>query len=148
LVENRELITANGGQVIMTAGAKNAILASAVNNTGVVQAQTVANHNGTITLLGGMTAGTVNVGGTLDASAPNGGNGGSIETSAAHVEVAGDARVTTAATNGLYGSWLIDPRDFTVVASGGNITGAELSSNLQSTPISLQSSSGATAGSG
>src|SRR6202011_4983474 len=82
LVENRKLIQANGGQVFMTAGAKDAVLASVVNNTGVVQAQTVENHNGTIVLLGGG-AGTVNVGGTLDASAPHGGDGGSVETSGA-----------------------------------------------------------------
>lgn len=97
LAENRQLIVANGGQVIMTAGAKDAVLASVVNNTGVVQAQTVQNHNGTITLLGGMDAGTVNVGGTLDASAPNGGSGGSIETSAAHFNLASDAHITAAA---------------------------------------------------
>jgi filamentous hemagglutinin family protein len=114
LVENRELIMANGGQVIMTAGAKNAILASAVNNTGVVQAQTIANHNGTITLLGGMDAGTVNVGGTLDASAPNGGNGGSIETSAAHFATLGDARITAAAPHGRAGQWVVDPVDLDI----------------------------------
>jgi len=61
LVENGKLIQANGGRVFMTAGAKDAVLASVVNNTGVVQAQTVENHNGTIVLLGG-SAGTVNVG--------------------------------------------------------------------------------------
>jgi len=42
-----------------------------------------------------MMAGTVSVGGTLDASAPNGGNGGLRRDLAAHVEVAADARVTT-----------------------------------------------------
>src|SRR6202011_5433386 len=80
LVENRRLIEANGGRVFMTAGAKDSLLASVVNNTGVVQAETVDSHNGTITLLGGGQASTVNVGGTLDASAPRSGNGGSIET--------------------------------------------------------------------
>ncbi|RUL65924.1 filamentous hemagglutinin N-terminal domain-containing protein [Dyella dinghuensis] len=114
LVENRELIMANGGQVIMTAGAKNAILASAVNNTGVVQAQTVANHNGTITLLGGMDAGTVNVGGTLDASAPKGGNGGTIETSAAHFATIGAAHITAAAPHGRAGQWVVDPVDLDI----------------------------------
>ena len=43
---------------------------------------------------GGMAAGTLNLSGTLDASAPNGGNGGFIE--------------TTAATAGLAGNWLIN----------------------------------------
>ncbi|WP_284343841.1 YDG domain-containing protein [Dyella mobilis] len=114
LAENRQLIVADGGRVIMTAGAKDALLASVVNNTGRVQAQTVQNHNGTITLLGGMTAGQVNVGGTLDASAPNGGSGGSIETSAAHFSVAGDAQVTAAAPQGKAGTWLVDPVDLTI----------------------------------
>ena len=148
LAENGGLLHADGGQVIMTAGARDTLLASAVNNTGVIEARTVDSHNGTITLLGGMTAGTVEVGGTLDASAPQGGAGGLIDTSAAHVEVAGGARVTTAARDGLYGSWLIDPQNFTVAASGGDITGAALSTDLATTGVTLQSSSGATAGSG
>src|SRR6202050_3160344 len=148
LAENGGLIRADGGQVIMTAGAKDALLASVVNNTGVIEARTVENHDGTITLLGGMMAGTVNVGGTLDASASNGGNGGFIETSAAHVEVAADARVTTAAVMGRYGSWLIDPQDFTIAASGGDITGAALSSELGTTAVVVESSAGLTAGSG
>jgi len=36
-----------------------------------------------------------------------------IETSAAHVNVADTARVTTASTIGLAGTWLIDPFDYT-----------------------------------
>jgi filamentous hemagglutinin family protein len=145
---NGGLIRADGGQVIMSAGARDALLASVVNNTGVIEARTVGIHDGEITLLAGMTAGTVDVGGTLDASAPSGGNGGFIETSAAHVEVATSARVTTAAAMGLYGSWLIDPQDYTIAASGGDITGATLSSELASTPILIESSAGLTAGSG
>src|SRR3984885_8618943 len=116
LAANGGVVQADGGRVIMTAGAQNALLASVVNNTGVIEARTVEDHDGTITLLGGMTAGQVNVGGTLDASAPNGGNGGAIETSAAHVSVADNARVTTAAPKGLTGSWMVDPQDFTVAA--------------------------------
>ncbi|MGA2191738.1 MAG: GLUG motif-containing protein [Steroidobacteraceae bacterium] len=144
LAENGGLIQADGGRVIMSAGAQNALLASVVNNTGVIEARTVENHDGTISLLGGMTAGTVNVGGTLDASAPEGGNGGFIETSAAHVEVANDVRVTTlAAATGKTGTWLIDPTDFTVAPSGGDITGATLSSGLNSTNFTILSSDGA-----
>jgi len=143
LAENKHLIQADGGQVIMSAGAQNALLASVVNNEGVIEARTVANHNGTITLLGGMAAGTVNVGGTLDASAPNGGNGGFIETSAAHVKVADDVKITTAAANGNSGTWLIDPVDFTIAASGGDMTGAALSASLNGGNVIIQSTSGA-----
>jgi len=143
LAENGGVIQADGGTVIMSAGAKDALLASVVNNTGVIEARTVENHDGTIELLGGMAAGTVNVGGTLDASAPDGGNGGFIETNAAHVEVANDAKVTTLAATGRTGTWLIDPTDFTVAASGGDMSGATLSSDLNSTNTTILSSNGA-----
>jgi len=141
---NGGLIRADGGQVLMTAGAQKALLASVVNNTGIIEARTLENHEGTITLLGGMTAGKVNVGGTLDASAPTGGNGGFIETSAAHVEIADSAKVTTAAAMGLNGTWLIDPTDFTIAATGGDETGAQLSSALGGGNVTIQSSSGTT----
>jgi filamentous hemagglutinin family protein len=141
---NGGLIRADGGQVLMTAGAQKALLASVVNNTGVIEARTLENHEGTITLLGGMTAGTVNVAGSLDASAPTGGSGGAIETSAAHVEVAGSAKVTTAAAMGLNGTWLIDPTDFTIAPSGGDETGAQLSSALGGGNVTIQSNSGTT----
>jgi len=97
LAQNGGLIQANGGLVLLTAQAAGNLLQSAVNNTGVIQAQTVENRNGTIRLMAGMQNGSVNVGGTLDASAPSGGNGGFIETSAATVNVANDAKVTTTA---------------------------------------------------
>jgi filamentous hemagglutinin family protein len=150
LAENKQLIVADGGQVLMSAGAKDSLLASVVNNTGVVQAQTVSNHNGQIVLLAGMAAGTTTVSGTLDASAPNGGDGGFIETSGAHVQVAdADAtRISTLAAGGKTGTWLIDPHDYTVAASGGDITGSTLSSNLGSNNVAILSSNGGAAGSG
>ena len=148
LVHNGGVISADGGQVLMSAGAKDALLHSVVNNTGEIEARTVESHEGTITLLAGENAGTVDVGGTLDASAPHEGNGGSIETSAAHVEVSNDAKVSTAAASGLAGTWLIDPQDFTIAASGGDITGTQLDSNLAAGNVTILSTSGATSGSG
>ncbi|WP_367847777.1 filamentous hemagglutinin N-terminal domain-containing protein [Rhodoferax sp. WC2427] len=142
LAENQQLIQADGGTVLMSAGAKDALLASVVNNTGIIEARTVDQHNGTIVLLGGMAAGTVQVGGTLDASAPHGGNGGFIETSAAHVKVANSAQITTAAPTGGNGTWLIDPVDFTVAASGGDITGAALGNLLDSNSVTVQTATG------
>ncbi|MHB1528909.1 MAG: two-partner secretion domain-containing protein [Acidiferrobacteraceae bacterium] len=148
LAANGALVTAHGGHVFMTAGAADSLLASTVNNTGIVEAQSASDHHGHITLLGGMQAGTVQVAGTLDASAPNGGNGGSITTSAAHVHVANGATITTAAPFGTGGNWLIDPTDYTIAASGGNITGAQLSTNLGSGNITILSSGGTTGTSG
>lgn len=143
LIQNGGLIQADGGQVLLTAQAAGNLLQSAVNNTGVIQAQTIENHNGTIKLLGGMQSGTMNVGGTLDASAPNGGNGGFVETSAAHVKIQDNARITTAAAQGLTGTWLIDPVDYTIAAANGDITGAQLSANLGTSNVTILSSSGA-----
>jgi len=143
LAENGGLIRADGGVVVMSAGAKDALLASAVNNTGIIEAHTVQEHNGSIILLGGMTAGTTQVSGTLDASAPNGGSGGFIETSAAHVKIADTAKITTAATQGEAGNWLIDPVDFTIAATGGDITGEALSSSLTNNSVTVRSASGA-----
>ena len=148
LTDNGGVIHASGGLVLMSAGAKDALLASVVNNTGVIEARSVTNHAGSIVLLGGMAAGTVNVAGTLDASAPNGGNGGLIETSAAKVKIASATNITTAAPQGKVGTWLIDPNDFTVAASGGDISGATLSANLASSSVVLQSNSGQAAGAG
>jgi large exoprotein involved in heme utilization and adhesion len=159
LVENGGLIKADGGTVVMNAGAKNSLLASVVNNTGVVQARTVENRNGVITLLGGMAAGTTNVGGSLDASAPNGGDGGFIDTSAAHVNIAEGVKVTTASAAGKTGTWLIDPADFTISSSAsgsvsggtpsGDISNTTLQNALSSSNVTILSSQGSTtAGSG
>ena len=59
-----------------------------------------------------------------------GGDGGFIETSAAHLNIADSARVTTAAALGLSGSWLLDPVNFTIAATGGDMTGAALGRRL------------------
>lgn len=141
LVENRGMIQADGGRVLLTAQAAGNLLQTAVNNTGVIQAQTIGNRNGTILLLGDMQSGTMNVSGTLDASAPNGGNGGFIETSAANVRIRDDVRVTTAAPQGLMGTWLIDPQDF-IIGAGGNISGVTLSGQLVNNSINITTAAG------
>jgi hypothetical protein len=45
LAENRHLIQADGGQVVLTAKAADALARSVVNNTGIVQATTIAEQN-------------------------------------------------------------------------------------------------------
>jgi filamentous hemagglutinin family protein len=149
LVDNKQLIEANGGQVFMSAKAADAITTAMVNNSGIIEARTMQLVNGTVQMVTGtimlmsdMNVGTVNVGGTLDASAPNGGDGGFIETSAAHVHIADDVNITTAAPSGNTGSWLIDPVDFTVAATGGDITGSVLSGLLNSNDITIQTTTG------
>lgn len=143
LVENGGLLQADGGQVLMTTQAASSLMSNAVNNTGVIQARTLENRNGTILLLGGMQNGTMQVGGTLDASAPKGGDGGFIETSAASVQIASQVNVTTAAARGRTGTWLIDPQDFTIgSAPGDNISGSDLSTSLGTTDMVITNAPG------
>ncbi|MGK5010761.1 YDG domain-containing protein, partial [Janthinobacterium sp. MDB2-8] len=148
LVQNGGLIQADGGSVVLTAQAAGDLLKTVVNNTGVIEAHTIDTRSGSIKLLGDMQTGTVNAGGTLDASAPDGGKGGFIDTSAAHVNIANGINVSTKAANGLSGTWLIDPVDFTIAATGGNMTGTDLMSSLNKGSVQIQSTngSGGTAG--
>ena len=141
LAENRQLIQADGGQVILSAQGRDAVLAGLVNNEGVIQARTVANRQGVITLLGGMEHDRVQVTGTLDAAAPNGGDGGFIETSAARVRIDPSATITTAAPQGKTGQWLLDPTDYSIAASGGDLTGAALASQLNTSNVTIQTES-------
>ena len=142
LVSNGGMIKADGGSVLLSAQAAGDLLKTVVNNTGVIEAHTIDTRGGTIKLLGDMQSGTVNAGGTLDASAPGGGNGGFIDTSAAHVKIDDALKVTTAAPKGLAGTWLIDPSDFNIAVSGGDMTGAFLSNSLKSGNVRIQSVSG------
>ncbi|WP_338761751.1 YDG domain-containing protein [Massilia sp. METH4] len=117
LVENGGAIRADGGTVLMTARSASEITASAINNSGIVQARTLASGApGQILLLGDMVNGTLYAGGKLDASAPDGGNGGFIETSAAHVQTGPGLSVEAGSARGTGGNWLIDPYDYTINA--------------------------------
>ncbi|WP_454774145.1 YDG domain-containing protein [Janthinobacterium tructae] len=143
LVNNGGMIRADGGSVVLTAQAAGDLLKTVVNNTGVIEAQTIDTRSGTIKLLGDMQTGTVNAAGTLDASAPTGGKGGFVDTSAAHVKIDDALKVTTASNKGLSGTWLIDPTDFNIAVSGGDMTGTFLSNSLKSGNVQIQSVSGA-----
>ena len=153
-VENAGQIQAQGGYVLLTAKAAETAIHSVINQTGSIEATTVGTHNGTIILNAG--TGSLNVAGTLDASAPNVGaqlvarngvrdiniaptsNGGFIETSGAHVKIDPNAKITTAAPFGKAGTWLIDPVDFIIAATGGDITGAQLAARLANSNIEIQ----------
>jgi len=118
LVENNKLIMADGGQVVMTASAADALSASMVSNTGTVQARTLENQWGRILLLGDTIHGQVEHSGVLDASAPEGGSGGFVHTSAARLQVKEDAWITTAAPQGSTGLWESISTADTVIHAG------------------------------
>lgn len=129
LVENGGAVTAPGGLVIFRADAANALSRSVINHTGIVEAQTLqAGPSGQILLLANGRDSTVRASGTLDASAPAGGDGGFIETSASKLDLAPSLRVTTQAAQGRTGEWLIDPTNITI-SSGTDGTIASNSSS-------------------
>ncbi|SMD15031.1 filamentous hemagglutinin N-terminal domain-containing protein [Sporomusa malonica] len=116
----------------------SAVLDASATNTGnggtvVVWSDDKTTFAGTITAKGGQ----------------NGGDGGQVETSGKQtLKVADTARVNTLSVNGKSGNWLLDPQNYTIAASGGDITGATLSTNLSGGNITIHSSDGSASGSG
>jgi filamentous hemagglutinin family protein len=147
LVDNQGAVYADGGRILLSAKAADALLGAQVNQTGLLQARTLADLQGgaqsgvqgEIRL--NAEGGTTRVAGTLDASAPSVGNGGLIETSGTHVKVADGATLSTWAAHGQTGTWLVDPDGF-IIGAGGDISAATLSQQLESNNVSLSSTNG------
>jgi filamentous hemagglutinin family protein len=99
LAENRGLITASGGKVYMTAGARDTLLASSVNNSGVISATSIEHRNGSVVLTAGAAAGEVTIGGTTDVSS-NTGTGGDVTATAHTVAVTNGANVDASGGSG------------------------------------------------
>lgn len=134
LITNGGAIRADGGTVLLTAQAAGELTSTVINHTGVIEARTLATgEQGQILLLGGMDKDRIEVGGRLDASAPAGGNGGFIETSAAHVETKDGLVVNAGAAQGQGGTWLIDPYDYTINAAAASTIVSALNSDTSVT---------------
>ncbi|MCT7515877.1 two-partner secretion domain-containing protein [Aliarcobacter cryaerophilus] len=99
LVKNSGTIIANGGEVYLTTNAVNELLKGVVNNTGVIEANSLAGITGHVELFAH--GGEVQVGGKLEAKE------GFIETSGRDFSIDKDAKIETA-------EWLIDPVDITI----------------------------------
>jgi large exoprotein involved in heme utilization and adhesion len=121
LVKNGGLIQADGGQVLMTAQAAGQLLNTVVNNTGVVQAQTVQSQGGVIKLLGDMASGTVNVGRHAGRERAQRRQRRPDRDQRREREGGARRHVTTAAPQPTFlsGTWLIDPKDYTIAATAG-----------------------------
>lgn len=143
-VTNKKLIQADGGLVVMTASGKDALMDSAVNNSGMIQANTLGEATGQISLTGDniATTGTISAdggsnghGGTIkiiadhktavdgQLSAQGGqlsGDGGFIETSGDIVRIGEHSSIQANAPQGKAGQWLIDPVDITISNDGGD----------------------------
>lgn len=77
-----------------------------------------------------------------------GGNGGQVETSGNSLKLGDAARVNTLALRGEAGQWLLDPVDFTIAVSGGDMTGATVSANLEMGDVIIRSEDGQGGGNG
>ncbi|WP_174560942.1 YDG domain-containing protein, partial [Acinetobacter bouvetii] len=129
LVDNGGAIIADNGAVYLTAKAKDSLSKAVVNHSGIIEANRLSqNAKGEIILLGDMQSGETHVSGTLKAEGKNGADGGFIETSAAHVEIAADTKVSTASDTAKSGLWLIDPVDITIDSNKATAIQTALSS--------------------
>jgi fibronectin-binding autotransporter adhesin len=85
LVDNQGLILADGGAVYLTTRGKDLLLASVVNQSGLVQARSIKSEGGRILLDGG-DSGTVQLSGMLDASGQAiGDQGGQIDVAGQYI---------------------------------------------------------------
>lgn len=92
-VENSGRIEAQGGYVLLSAKAAENVVQSVINQSGVIEATSVGQHNGEIVLSGGSKGAVVNTG-TLDASGKNAGEtGGRVIVTGAAVKLEGNALV-------------------------------------------------------
>ncbi len=144
LVQNGGLIQADGGRVLLTAQAAGNLLQSVVNNTGVIQAHSIQNINGQISLLGDMQSGTVTVAGTLDASgtAP-GQTGGTVTITGHHVGLFGATINASGDTGG--GTVLVGGGFQGVNATVANASATYMSADSNINADAINSGNGGTA---
>ena len=134
-------ITQSGGRIILEAS-------SSINHSGNMSANaapTSKGNGGTIAIIADLSnlSSTTNINGRISAKAGSlGGDGGNVETSASKVSIGDLAAINTSAPQGKSGTWTIDPTDFTVASSGGDITGTLLSSNLATADVNILSTAG------
>jgi len=92
-IDNSGSITATGGQVAVLASAMGDAMATVINQSGVIRANSAVERNGMIVLSGGAT-GIVNVSGELSAAgAAAGQTGGTVKVLGDKVALTGGARV-------------------------------------------------------
>ncbi len=141
-IHNGGAIIAGGGQVYLTAKGRDALSSAVINHTGIIEANAAeSGDGGKIVLLSDMETGTTKVSGTLNAKGTTGA-GGFIETSGAKVKIADSAKISTASEQGKYGTWLIDPKNFTIGTgledTNTGISGTALGTKLASNNVEIK----------
>ncbi len=99
-IDHSGLIQADGGKVVMTAQAKNALLSTVLNVEGIVNARTLVARNGAIYLDGG-SSGVTSISGKLDVSSNEPGvRGGEIRALGEYVGLFDNATLTASGPAG------------------------------------------------
>jgi len=132
---------------VRTDGGTVSLIGGSVEASGSIDTSSAQGRAGNVSIFGDLHAGSVRFDASVDARGAAG--GGTVETSAARVQAGSKARVNTLAANGRHGTWLIDPQDFTIGdGDGDDISGADLSRNLDQGNVTIQSAAGARSGAG
>lgn len=113
LVKNSGNIIANGGEIYLTTNAVNELLKGVVNNTGIIEANSIDGITGKVELFAH--GGEVQVGGTIEVK------DGFVETSGKDFKVIEGATVKAK-------NWLIDPVDITIDSTLANTISTALGS--------------------
>ena len=100
LVSNGGVIQADGGTVALMASTVGDALRNAINMPGTIRARSVSGHDGAVMLEGGA-AGSVNISGSIDASATAGAvDGGKVDVSGAALALQGASIAATGVDQG------------------------------------------------
>jgi filamentous hemagglutinin family protein len=114
-----------------------------IDNSGIIDVSATAagGTGGSVSLKS--TQGLVSNTGVINAKGGTGGAGGDVEASGAIVDVGGGV-VNTLAAGGQTGMFTIDPATWTVAASGGDETGAQVATDLATTNVTLNADNAVT----
>ncbi|WNL33232.1 GLUG motif-containing protein [Arcobacter cryaerophilus gv. pseudocryaerophilus] len=136
LVDNQNLIVANGGQIYLTTNAKDELLKGVVNHSGIIEANSLDELTQSEVILFAH-GGTTNV-------------DGSIIAKNSFVETSGEKLNVTSNTKVVAKDWLLDPTNILIASTGGDVlTGDSVSAtaiqnNLETTNVHLQATNNIT----
>lgn len=123
LIDNQNLIEADGGVVLLEANTENRLFETVINNDGIIKANRLENRGGEIWLKGG-SQGDIWQAGKLDASGKNGA-GGIVNISGHRIAHSGDITVSADGDGGQVNLLA----DATVVLTSGSVIQANASSD-------------------
>ncbi|WP_119173519.1 two-partner secretion domain-containing protein, partial [Aliarcobacter cryaerophilus] len=121
LVDNQNLIVANGGQIYLTTNAKDELLKGVVNNSGIIEVNSLDELTQSEVILFAH-GGTANISGTINAK------GGFVETSGKNLNVTNNSKIQAK-------KWLIDPVNVTIDNSNGTVGNEKVGASVIQTTL-------------